>query len=61
MAVDGVPMGHVLDVTEKQILCVKHCGKIFAYCKYCFHVHTIDKERLLIKDTAAYFKKREND
>ena len=35
---DGVPMGHVLDVTEKQILCVKHCGKIFAYCKYCFDV-----------------------
>ncbi len=38
MAVDGVPMGHVLDVTEKQILCVKHYGKIFAYCKYCFDV-----------------------
>ena len=50
---------HVLDVTEKQILCVKHYGKIFAYCKYCFDVQTIDKKHLLIEDTAAYFRKRE--
>ena len=50
---------HVLDVTEKQILRVKHCGKILAYCKYCFDVQTIDKKHLLIEDTAAYFRKRE--
>ena len=51
---------HVLDDgVREQILCVKHYGKIFAYCKYCFDVQTIDKKHLLIEDTAAYFKKRE--